>query len=258
MFKMSTHGWQKLQQLIFPASCPICMSIFDAPEHGKASGCCARCLAGIKVLSLNVCHSCGTPMPASLAPGPCGACLSKPIPQQHTASLYIYRDAVRQALLSWKLQGQSAGLAWLLQASSQRLTHIFSANDLLIPVPMPIHRMRRSGLHHSADLCQHISRITGARTDWKILRRTGRQQRQSSIHGKARINNLRKAFTLADDYQHKFDQCQNNRGQQGKVWVVDDILTTGATLRHACQAMRQSQRPIFAFSLARALKKEQE
>ncbi len=186
-------------------------------------------------------------MPESLSPGPCGACLRQPVPQQHTHSLYVYQGAIREALLSWKLQGQAAGMVWLLQASSEQLRTLFSKHDLLIPVPMPIQRMRQSGLHHSADLCRKIAAITGSQTDWNILRRTGQHTRQSALSGKARRHNLRKAFTLNHDYQQRLEQHH----VQGKIWVMDDILTTGATLRHACQAMQRIKLPVFAFSFAR-------
>ena len=188
-------------------------------------------------------------MPTSFAPGPCGKCLQSPPAQVQTNSLFIYKGAVREALLAWKLQGDGTGLHWLLNASEQRLQQLFSANDLLIPVPMPMQRMRRSGLHHSADLCQRISRMTGATTDWQILRRQGQHLRQSSLRGKARYTNLRKAFGLANDYLSKLDALHT----QSKIWVVDDILTTGATLRHACQTMRRTNQPVFAFSFARTL-----
>jgi len=190
----------------------------------------------------------------SLAPGPCGQCLQRPPPQQQTHSLFIYHGTVRQALLAWKLQGQAAGLLWLLKTAQPNLKAIFSAHDLLLPVPMPLQRMRRSGLHHSADLCKHIASLTGARVDWEILRRKGHNLRQSSLKGKARQNNLRKAFILSNDYQERLKQHHT----KGKIWVIDDILTTGATLRHACQTMRHTHSPVFAFSMARTLKDEQE
>ncbi len=161
----------------------------------------------------------------------------------------MYHGAVRQALLAWKLQGQSSGMHWLLQAAKPHIQHLFSADDLLIPVPMPMSRMRRSGLHHSANLCQMISAITACQWDWQILRRKGNHTRQSALKGKARQHNLRKAFTLSNDYSTKIEAYNI----KGKIWVIDDILTTGATLGHACQAMRRIHQPVSAFSFARTL-----
>jgi predicted amidophosphoribosyltransferase len=114
---------------------------------------------------------------------------------------------------------------------------------------MPLYRMQRSGLHHSADLCQKIVAQVGCSMDWQILRRKGNDKRQSSLQGKARAQNLRKSFTLAEDAKTRI----KSYGATGKIWVVDDILTTGATLRHACAVARRTKQPIFAFSFARVL-----
>ncbi|MDX8388292.1 MAG: ComF family protein [Ghiorsea sp.] len=245
MFTVSTQILKTLHQQVFPRACPICHTVLFATEH--KSGCCPNCLLGIQVMGKHTCERCGIIMPASLAPGPYGACLQRVLPQQHTESLFIYKDAVREALLAWKLQGQSNGLDWLLETAQPQLQQIFSEHDLLIPVPMPLSRMQKSGIHHSADLCQKIARVTGATMDWKLLRRTGTHTRQSALKGKARQNNLCKAFTLVNDYKQVLKTHQIQR----KIWVIDDILTTGATLRHACQAMRRAKQPVFAFSFAR-------
>ncbi|HID36200.1 MAG TPA: ComF family protein [Ghiorsea sp.] len=242
MMKLSIKAAQHLQSLVFPYACVLCGDTMQSTQ-----GCCASCLQDLKVMPKFSCLSCGIPLDASLAPGPCGTCLNKALPQQQTRHLYLYRGKVRDAILAWKLQGQDMGMQWLLQTATQQLTSIFSPHDLLIPVPMPLYRMRRSGLHHSADLCQNIAKLTGSRVQWQILRRKGDDKRQSSLHGKARQTNLHKAFSLADNHQDVLSSLDT----RGKIWVIDDILTTGATLRHACRVMKQTKQPIFAFSFAR-------
>ncbi|MDQ6989980.1 MAG: double zinc ribbon domain-containing protein [Mariprofundaceae bacterium] len=257
MFKLSMLDFKTWQHLIFPPACRICGDIFTAKPTSQqhiTTECCAHCFKHIRIFDRHTCHRCGVPLAASLSPGPCGSCLQHAPAQQQTQSLYVYHGAVREALLAWKLQGQSAGLDWLLESAAKHLRTIFHPDDLLIPVPMPLPRMRRSGLHHSADLCLKIAALTGCATDWQILRRTGNHTRQSALQGKARQRNLRKAFSLANDYPNRL-KAQQGKGQ---VWVIDDILTTGATLRHACQAMLPIKQDVFAFSLARVNHNQQE
>jgi len=115
---------------------------------------------------------------------------------------------------------------------------------MLLPVPMPLKRMRQAGQHHAADLCRHIARITGCRWEWRLLRRTGEQARQSSLRSSARRRNLRGAFTVDMD-------IWNGLAVRGKIWVVDDIYTTGSTLRFASRALAGLQQPVSAFSLSR-------
>ena len=247
MFKLSTTILQTIRHQVFPPSCRICKSLVLSGDNQV--GCCTTCLSNIYIMPKDTCIHCGVPMPSSFAPGPCGSCLNKVLPQQQTQSLFIYKGAIRKAMLAWKLQGESSSLKWLIHSSSTQLQRIFSDEDILIPVPMPINRMRRSGLHHSSDLCRLLAQVIGAKTDWRLLRRTGQSKRQSSLKGSARQNNFCKAFTLADDYADKLSALQI----KGKIWVIDDILTTGATLRHACKAMKRTNQPVFAFSFARTL-----
>ncbi len=185
-------------------------------------------------------------MPADIAPGPCGRCLRKPPPQVHTESLYTYTGPVRAAILAWKLQGDDAGLQWLMGAAETRLATTFLPEDTLLPVPMPLSRMRKAGRHHAADLCKAICNVTGSQMDCNVLRRSGTQQRQSSLSRTQRWNNLRKAFRANSDHLHHLHLDEGKR-----LWVVDDIRTTGATLHYACRALKSAGYPVHVFSLAR-------
>ncbi len=229
-------------QALFPPCCVFC-----GTQITQRHGCCETCAAGIRVLGPHQCSRCGRPLPADLAPGPCGRCLRKPPPQEQTLSLYRYEGPVRDALLNWKLQGRDAGLLWLLDAAAKRMQHIFTPQDMLLPVPMPIGRMRKAGQHHAADLCRHIAAITGSRVDWRLLRRTGEQPRQSALSGSSRRRNLARAFRLD---MKNLQQIK----LPDRLWLVDDILTTGATVHYACRCLKKTGQPIHAFTLARVVR----
>jgi len=214
----------------------------------------------MRVWPLEHCDRCGRVLPAGMVSGLCGHCLRQPAAQGQTENLYIYEGSVRQAILDWKLQGNDAGVDWLLDAAQTRLNHLFNDNSLLLPVPMPLSRMRHAGRHHAADLCRAIIQRSGGSMNWKILRRSGEQARQSSLSGKARWKNLRKAFVVNNDHRdsmrmvHSMDTVHNKTVQT--VWVVDDIMTTGATMHYACRALHRAGIEARAFSLARLTTKE--
>ena len=135
-----------------------------------------------------------------MQPGPCGRCLQKPPAQCHTCSLYCYHGAVRDAILEWKLHAHDAAVRWLVDAAAPTIREKIDEHSLLLPVPMPLSRMRKHGQHHAANLCKWLADDTGCIRDWHLLWRIGEQQRQSALSGQARRKNLRKAFALADDY----------------------------------------------------------
>ena len=233
---------------LFPPGCLFCHQPLREESH-----CCRECLEKVVTISASCCRICGVPLAESLAPGPCGKCLSSPPAQANSVSLFAYRGEVRDAMLRWKLGSDDAAVHWLIGVAENRLTELFKPEDLLLPVPMPLSRMRKSGQHHAADLCRMIAQVTGSKWDWRLLRRRGEQERQSALSGVARRKNLRKSFHVDGDY---LKSTQLNEAVTGKVWVVDDVVTTGATLHHAAKALRPLKRPVSAFSLARTLQNE--
>jgi len=233
---------------LFPPSCVFCHQPLQELTH-----CCRDCFDKIVTLSPLQCRVCGIPLAESLAPGPCGKCLASPPAQVNTVSLFAYKDGVREALLRWKLGSDDAAVHWLLSVAENKLKDVFQPEDLLLPVPMPLTRMRKSGQHHAADLCRVIAEVTGSTWDWRILRRKGEQERQSALSGVARRKNLRKSFHVDRDY---LESIRLNESMTGRVWIVDDIVTTGATLHYAARALKPLKQPVYAFSLARTLLNE--
>jgi len=231
---------------LFPPTCLFCRQPLPGPDAARV---CSDCARSIRVHGRHDCRRCGRVIPADLAPGPCGRCLSHPPPQAETHALYVYDGAVRRAILDWKLAGDDGGVRWLLTAAGGQLRQWLAADDLLLPVPMPLARMRASGQHHAADLCRMLAAIAGCRWDWRLLRRTGEQPRQSALTGLARRRNLRRAFTV--DAAYADAQILPSR-----LWLIDDILTTGTTARCAARALARLKRPVHVLSLARAGKTE--
>ncbi|MDQ6954222.1 MAG: ComF family protein [Mariprofundaceae bacterium] len=233
-----------IRNILFPTSCLFCHTVMTGHENS----CCSDCLKNIQTFSPYCCERCGIVMPSRLQLNLCGACLQNSPVQETTHSLYIYHGAVRNAVLAWKLQGQDAAILWLLSVASKRLRELIHPDDLLLPVPMPLSRMRKQGQHHAADLCRHIAQHAGCSWDWRVLRRNGEQARQSALSGAQRKKNLRKAFSVDTDYWQQQDELA------GRIWVIDDIITTGMTLHFASKALRSTGKKIHALSLTRTVK----
>ncbi len=233
----------RCRDAMLPPACVFCR----APVTSRGE-CCGDCARAIRIWPRACCRRCGRPLPPDIAPGPCGQCLKKAPPHARMESLYVYAGPVREAILDWKLRGRDAGVEWLLGAAAARLRDMFAPGDVLLPVPMPLARMRRAGRHHAADLCRAIARITGARVEWRWLRRAEDSGRQSERGRGERWQHARRAFRL--------DEVVDAVLPDGsRIWVADDIRTTGATLHWACKTLRPLARSarteIHAFSLAR-------
>jgi len=196
---------------------------------------------------------CGLPMPETSMTRQCGHCIDHSPPQIETHSLFTYEKAVRAAILGWKLQQNDAAIDWLVCVSGSRLSMLIQPEDMLVAVPMPLQRMRQTGIHHAADLCRKMAVQVGCAWEWQLLERKGYQPRQSRLRARERKKNLCHAFALNDDYGHRVQAYVQQSG--GRIWLVDDIITTGATIAASAKVLQARGMDVYAFSLARTLKK---
>ena len=194
----------------------------------------ARC-AGCDRPALTLCRTCGEairPEPAVAWPRPCPRTLRRPVPVTPVAA-GANVDVLRRVLVAWKEEGNTrltSVLAHLLAASvveHARHTHPV----VLVPVPTS----RRSRRERGCDLVDELAR--GA---VRLLRRVGVDARvvqalalvretadQTRLGAVDRAGNLHGAFGL-----------RSERWLAGRdVLVVDDILTTGATVSEAVRVL---------------------
>lgn len=100
------------------------------------------------------------------------------------------------------------------------------ADAVLTWVTMPKKRRLDRGIDHGMELCRCISEQTGMEVR-QLLVRNGRVKTQRGLNKEKRLTNLRRTFSCAE----KID---------GSVLLVDDVLTTGATVRACTEALLES------------------
>jgi ComF family protein len=99
------------------------------------------------------------------------------------------------------------------------------APDLVVPVPMHPRRLRARGFSPAALLARAVARERGACLDCVALGRLRDTPSQTGLSREARRRNVRDAFRA-------------RRRLPPRVWLVDDVVTTGATLGEAARALR--------------------
>ena len=114
--------------------------------------------------------------------------------------------------------------------------------DLLVPVPLPLTRRLRRGYNQSTELAVALARRMDVAVERSCLGRRLRGRPQAGLPATRREANVRGAFFLR--------RLAAVRGRA--VLLVDDIWTTGATLRECARILRGGgARRVTAFSLAR-------
>ncbi len=209
--------------LLYPNTCLRCETTSDLSLN-----LCHGCLADLPH-NHRACRRCALPLPKSHTELLlCGACQSTPPPFDHGFSPFLYEGPIRQMVSAFKFNaslkhGRLLGqlLAQGLEQSSADLP------ELMIPVPLHRKRLRERGFNQALELCRPISQRLGIPIDFGSCTRTKETLHQADLNIQERKKNLRKAFSLARPIRVK------------TVALVDDVITTGSTLRALAKLLKQ-------------------
>ena len=117
----------------------------------------------------------------------------------------------------FKYGGALALGAWLAQSLAAQCGHA-RPPDLIVAPPLTPRRLRERGFNQSVELARSVGRVLGIEVDAFALQRLGDAPPQQALGRRARRANLRGAFQA----RRRFDGA--------RIAMVDDVLTTGATL----------------------------
>ena len=199
--------------LLFPPRCLGC--------EKRGAYYCLLCRTASRAVPDPFCASCSRTV--SAASSACGC--------SHPALLYTvavgeYEGNLRRAVLQLKFHGRTAGAPALAALLYLRLNTLPLSEYLLIPVPLHPSRERERGYNQSTLLARELARLSGAEMAQKALRRVRNTQAQSKLDGPGRQRNMRDAFSGSP-------VCLGRT-----IILIDDVCTTGATMRAAATAAR--------------------
>lgn len=246
-----------LLDLVLPPRCLRCRLRVEAPGT-----LCAACWHGMSFLGEPCCACCGLPFPFD--PGPaepghdatgilCAGCLARRPRFDRARSVFIYDDHSRSLVLGLKhgdrLQGVPGFGQWLARAGAA----LMAEADIVAPVPLHWTRLWQRRYNQSALLAR------AARTAWHrsgqpgpalipdLLVRRRRTPSQGRRTRSQRADNVRGAFRLR--------QAALVKGK--RVLLIDDVLTSGATVEECARVLRRAGAVrIDVLTLARAVRVE--
>jgi len=106
------------------------------------------------------------------------------------------------------------------------------APGLLLPVPLSLQRLRERGYNQAWELARRLARALGTRADARLLLRIRDTPHQLALPPEERAANVRGAFAV--------EPARRAELRGASVTVVDDVLTTGATLREIARVLRHA------------------
>lgn len=204
-----------LRDRALPQTCFLCGDDSDETV-------CAPCAGDLPRLEAQVCPSCQL---ASANAELCGRCLKKPPQWQHLRALWHYEFPADAAILAAKYNHNFALMRW---AATQLHEWPFAASATLIPVPLSEKRLQWRGYNQAQLIAGEFGKRFSLRVDAGAVIRTRETGVQQGLDWVGRRRNVRAAFAAT-------------RSLAGEsVVLVDDVLTTGATLNELARAVTEA------------------
>ncbi|HXZ51497.1 MAG TPA: ComF family protein [Burkholderiales bacterium] len=208
---------------LFGGTCVLCRGAADpARDEGLL---CAACDADLPRADGALCPRCALRSPNGAF---CGRCLSQPPAYDATVAALEYRfpaDVLVQAL---KFRGELALAAPLGRLLGARVAAACERVDWVLPVPLSAARLRARGYNQSLEIGRHAARALGAPLAAHACERSRDTPPQSALRWDERAKNVRGAFRCTVPLQG------------AAVAVVDDVMTTGATLEEIAAALKRA------------------
>ncbi|XDA98197.1 ComF family protein [Sulfitobacter sp. LCG007] len=241
---MAASAIQTAVSLIYPPRCLACGTGVDS-EFGL----CGPCWVDTPFIGGAICDICGMPLPGSEEePGLCcDDCLRIARPWNRGRAALVYRDTARRLVLALK-HGDRQEIAkpaalWMANA----LRDLPRDNLLVAPVPLHWLRLLRRRYNQSALLARELSVQIGRPACMDLL---VRRWRTPSLDGKSRDLRFESVRGAIDVHPHR-----RHRLVGRPVLLVDDVMTSGATLACAADAcIRAGSGPVYVVTLARVAK----
>lgn len=231
-----------LADVVFPPQCMACGTVL----REKKLSFCPDCFSQIEFIRSPLCSLCGQPFSE---PGEsdhiCGACLLATPAFSVARALGQYERVLMDVIHRFKY-GRKISLGERLgefMADHSYPSLAMADYSLIMPVPLHPRKLRQRGFNQAMILAREISRRFSLNLDFLSLQRNVFTEPQVGLGKDMRESNIREAFQVADA----------GRINGEKIILVDDVYTTGSTVKECARIlMKNKAEKVAVLTLARA------
>src|SRR5579863_5894808 len=222
-----------LAAVLFPAPCRICGAVL---LNASRIPICVVCLASFEPMPQPVCERCGkpllTPIGAESVQPRCRLCREDFFAFDFARSYGVYNDALHHAILLLKYEEVTRLGDWFAARLAEvvaREAESFQA-DVVVPVPLHPDRQRERGYNQAELIARPSARRLHLKQGAYLLMRTKPRPARLVLSRKEHWDSVRGAYATR----------KGLRVDKLRVLLLDDVLTTGATLDSCARALKQA------------------
>ena len=234
--------------VLFPSGCRICQSLLTRADRLPI---CDACLESFRTLPEEVCQRCGQPWTeggdVDGDENVCRECRERGFAFDAARSFGVYDGTLARAIVLMKYERIEPLGAWFakrLQEAAKRIPAQF-APDLIVPVPLHGTRQRERGFNQVDLFGRALAKRLGLPYRPVLLKRERARPDKHLLHFEERWEAVRGAFVIRD----------GGRVDNLRILLLDDVMTSGATLDACSRALREAgAKSVAGLTIARAVR----
>ena len=237
--------------VVFPADCRICEGLLTTASRVPV---CEACLGAFERLGPRICAICGTPLEWR---GPfeaeregervCRLCADHRYGFDRARSYAHYSRGLVQAILLLKFEQIEPLAEWFAGrlAELARREKLAEGVNVVVPVPLHRERQRERGFNQADLIARAVAKRLGLPYRPVLLMRTKPRPNKHTLSLEERWESVRGAFAT----------LPGSQVDKQRVLLVDDVMTTGATLDACARALREAgAQRVIGLTVARAVR----
>ena len=228
--------------IILPHRCLACGEIVE-----KGGFVCPKCFEKIDFITEPCCNICGIAFDYADSDNiTCLDCIQHKPQFDKARAAFLYENIGRDLALAFKYADRTEACEYFSNLMISAGYKFFNEQNVIIDyiIPVPIHKKKLLArkYNQSALLVKQIAKKTGLKPVYDVLIRSKNTKPQSNFHKKDRFKNVKGVFEVKNK-----DLIKDKN-----ILLIDDVLTTGATVSECAKVMKKSgAKNIYVLALAR-------
>jgi len=220
------HYLKKLSQWWLPHTCILCGNLTHSLQD-----LCSACKLDLPILTQS-CQRCANVLTTNINGLICGQCIHQPPPFDYTHSLFLYQPPVTHLIRQLKFSQKLLHARLLGELLAEKICSEWYQNKslptVIIPIPLHPKRLQTRGFNQALEIARPIAKQLKLPIITRGFSRIKPTLAQATLPSTERRKNIRQAFAI------------NYKVENQAIAVIDDIVTTGNTIREFCSLLKKN------------------